>query len=50
MAKASARHILVDDEKFCGELIEQINNGADFAELAKSAPLFICSISSPQNK
>ncbi len=35
MAKASARHILVDDEKFCQELIEKINNGEDFAELAK---------------
>ncbi|MCK5543420.1 MAG: peptidylprolyl isomerase [Desulfobacterales bacterium] len=35
MAKASARHILVDDEKLCNDLIEQINNGTDFAELAK---------------
>jgi peptidyl-prolyl cis-trans isomerase C len=35
MAKASARHILVDDEKFCSELIEKINSGTDFAELAK---------------
>lgn len=35
MAKASARHILVADEKLCEDLIEQINNGTDFAELAK---------------
>ena len=35
MAKASARHILVDDEKLCNDLIEQINNGTDFGELAK---------------
>jgi len=35
MAKASARHILVDDEKLCNDLIDQINNGTDFAELAK---------------
>lgn len=30
MAKAGARHILVDDEKLCNDLIEQINNGTDF--------------------
>lgn len=35
MAKASARHILVDNETLCQELIDQINNGSDFAELAK---------------
>ncbi len=35
MAKARARHILVDDEKFCEELITKINNGDDFGELAK---------------
>ena len=35
MATASARHILVDNEEFCQELIEKINNGDDFAELAK---------------
>ena len=35
MAKASARHILVDDENFCKELIEKITGGEDFAELAK---------------
>ena len=35
MASASARHILVDNEKLCQDLIDQINNGADFAELAK---------------
>ncbi len=35
MAKASARHILVDNEAFCGELIEKIKGGDDFAQLAK---------------
>ncbi len=35
MAKASARHILVDDEAFCKELIEKLNNGEDFGDLAK---------------
>ena len=34
MAKASARHILVDTEEKCNELKTQIENGADFAELA----------------
>ncbi|MCP4023128.1 MAG: peptidylprolyl isomerase [Desulfobacteraceae bacterium] len=34
MAKASARHILVDSEDFCNELIEKINNGEDFSALA----------------
>ena len=36
MAKASARHILVDNEEFCKELIDKINNGEDFEQLAKS--------------
>lgn len=36
MAKASARHILVDNEDFCKELIDKINNGEDFEQLAKS--------------
>jgi peptidyl-prolyl cis-trans isomerase C len=35
MATASARHILVDNEEVCRDLIEQLKNGADFAELAK---------------
>jgi peptidyl-prolyl cis-trans isomerase C len=35
MTKASARHILVDNEEVCKELIEKINNGDDFGELAK---------------
>lgn len=34
MAKANARHILVDTEEKCNELKTQIENGADFAELA----------------
>ncbi|RJS93253.1 peptidylprolyl isomerase [Salinisphaera sp. Q1T1-3] len=35
MAQASARHILVDSEAKCVELKQQIENGADFAELAR---------------
>ena len=35
MAKASARHILVDTEEKCEELKKQIESGADFAEVAK---------------
>jgi peptidyl-prolyl cis-trans isomerase C len=35
MTKASARHILVDNEEVCRELIEKITKGEDFAELAK---------------
>ncbi len=35
MSRASARHILVDSEKFCTELIDKINGGSDFAQLAK---------------
>lgn len=35
MAKASARHILVDSEDKCNELKALIEGGADFAEVAK---------------
>ena len=35
MANASARHILVDNEKACLNLKTQIEGGADFAEMAK---------------
>ena len=35
MAKASARHILVDSEQQCNELKDQISNGADFGDVAK---------------
>ena len=35
MARASARHILVDSEAKCEELKQQINAGTDFAEVAK---------------
>jgi len=34
MAKASARHILVDTEELCNDLKNQIEAGADFAEIA----------------
>ena len=36
MAKASARHILVETEEQCNDLKEQIANGADFAEIART--------------
>ncbi len=36
MAKASARHILVEDQAFCEELKTKIAGGEDFAEMAKS--------------
>ena len=35
MAKASARHILVDSEQQCVELKKEIEAGADFAEIAR---------------
>ncbi len=35
MAKATARHILVDSEEQCRQLKEQIEGGADFSDLAK---------------
>ena len=36
MARASARHILVATQEACAALKEQIEGGADFAELAKN--------------
>ncbi|ARB83352.1 peptidylprolyl isomerase PpiC [Yersinia frederiksenii] len=33
--KASALHILVDDEKQANDILAQLNNGANFQELAK---------------
>jgi len=35
MAKAQARHILVDTEEKCNELKQQITDGADFADVAR---------------
>ena len=35
MAKASARHILVDTQEQCEELKKKIESGTDFAEVAK---------------
>ncbi len=35
MSKASARHILVNTEEECEDLKQQIEAGADFAEMAK---------------
>src|SRR3546814_5795998 len=35
MAQATARHILVSTEEKCNELKTEIENGADFAQVAK---------------
>ena len=35
MAKATARHILVDTQDQCEQLKQQILDGSDFAELAR---------------
>ena len=35
MATASARHILTDTQEECEELKTQIENGSDFAEVAR---------------
>ncbi len=35
MAQASARHILVETEKECQDLIDEIKGGSSFEELAK---------------
>jgi len=36
MSQATARHILVDSEAKCQELINEIKGGGDFAALAKA--------------
>jgi peptidyl-prolyl cis-trans isomerase C len=36
MAKATARHILVDSEEVCLELKKEIEEGSDFADVAKA--------------
>ena len=36
MAKATARHILVDTEEKCNELKQEIADGADFATVASA--------------
>jgi peptidyl-prolyl cis-trans isomerase C len=36
MAKASARHILVETEAQCEELKQKIADGADFADIARA--------------
>lgn len=35
VARATARHILVDTEEQCNQLKDQIEAGADFADIAK---------------
>ena len=35
MARASARHILVADQAACEDLKKQIEDGADFADIAR---------------
>lgn len=39
MARAHARHILVDNEVVCDDLKQQITDGADFAEIARNHSL-----------
>lgn len=39
MRKASARHILVESQQMCEDIKSQIENGADFAQLAKQHSL-----------
>lgn len=39
MAKATARHILVDSEADCIKLKEELDKGADFATLAREHSL-----------
>ena len=39
MASATARHILVNTEEECLDLKSQIENGADFGEIAKEHSL-----------
>jgi len=34
MSQATARHILVDSESKCNDIIKEINDGGDFAALA----------------
>jgi peptidyl-prolyl cis-trans isomerase C len=36
MATASARHILVNTEEECQDIKQQIENGTDFADMAKA--------------
>ncbi len=36
MKEASARHILVESEEKCTQLMTEITEGSDFAELAKT--------------
>ena len=40
MSKATARHILVNTEEECKDIKNQIENGADFADLAKQRSQF----------
>jgi peptidyl-prolyl cis-trans isomerase C len=39
MARATARHILVEDKTLCDDLKQQIQDGSDFAELARAHSL-----------
>ena len=44
MAKATARHILVESEEICLELKREIEQGADFGDVAKELETsFVCS-------
>ena len=35
MARATARHILITNKAVCEDIIEEINNGSDFAQAAE---------------
>jgi len=39
MARATARHILVEDQKSCEQLKKEIEAGGDFAQLAREHSL-----------
>ena len=42
MVRATARHILVDTQEICDNLKSQIENGADFSELARPRESYNC--------
>lgn len=44
MARASARHILVSSEEQCNALKQEIENGRDFADVAKQHPAALLAV------
>ena len=49
MPQASARHILVETEDQCNQLVTDLNNGGDFAALA-SEPVSYTHLTLPTNR